>query len=521
MKDVLLLLLTLSIGFQGMSQNKPANVDIKSGPEIKTGKKEFIDKIFGKDEDGTYVMAKYGDQMTLFYYGNDLTLKKKNSFDLEYDKHDMNYRGLVQMGEEFFLFTTYMSKKEKVTYLYSQQLDKKNLVFKAPKELASESYEGYKKRQSASYSFTVSSDSNYLMFITDLPTDKEDSDRFGLMVFDNSMTQVWSKMDVEVPELDINFYRYDAQIGNDGKAYILAKIYDTSGKFKKDEVNYSFEMLVYSDDDSEAERFDVTLEDKFMSDVTFERLENGDFQVIGFYAESSGVQNGVFNMLIDGESYSVSNVEKEEFPTDFIVQHASDKQKKKAAKKEAKGKEVALYSFDIDELVENSDGTITMIGEQYYTYQTCTTDANGNRTCTYHYVYGNIIVVKFDEDGAVEWMELIPKVQHTVNDGGYYSSYALAQLEDGTIALVFNDNPKNNYYDTSNELYQWNRNKKKTDIIMYSISPDGRIVRNTLFNSSEEEVMSRPMVSVQIDKNEIIILGEAKKVTKFFKLTFE
>ena len=39
MKNVLLLLLTLSIGFQGMSQNKPANVDILSGPEIKTGKK--------------------------------------------------------------------------------------------------------------------------------------------------------------------------------------------------------------------------------------------------------------------------------------------------------------------------------------------------------------------------------------------------------------------------------------------------------------------------------------------------
>jgi hypothetical protein len=56
---------------------------------------------------------------------------------------------------------------------------------------------------------------------------------------------------------------------------------------------------------------------------------------------------------------------------------------------------------------------------------------------------------------------------------------------------------------------------------MYDIQPDGHIERFTLFNAAEEEVMSRPKVSVQIDENEIIVLGEAKKVTKFFKLIFE
>lgn len=521
MKNGILLIALLVLSLTTFSQNKPDNVDILAGPEIKTGKKEFIDKIFGKDDEGTYVMAKYRQQMTLFYYGNDLSLKKKNTVDLAYDKHDLQYRGLIQMGENFYLFTTYRNKKEKITYLYSQELNKNSLTFKEPKELAKASYAGYKKRESASYGFTISADTNYLMFITDLPAKKDELDRFGLMVFDNEMNEIWSKLNIEVDEKESDFYRYEAQIGNDGKCYLLAKVYDTSRKYKRGEINYTFQMMVYSEDEDEPEVFDVTLEGKFMSDVTFDGTKDGNIQVVGFFADKAGLQNGVFNMLIDGEDYSVSNVETTEFSTDFIVQHSSERQKEKAKRKEAKGKEIAFYSYDIDELVENPDGTITMIGEQYRFYQTCHTDANGNTSCTYHYIYGNIIIVKFDEDGETEWMELIPKYQHTVNDGGYYSSYAIAQLPNGNIKLVFNDDPRNNYYEQNGKLYGWYRNKKKTDIIMYDIKTNGHIERFTLFNSSEEEVMSRPKVSVQIDENEIIILGEAKKTTKFFKLIFE
>ncbi len=501
---------------------KPDDLIIKVGEEIKTSKKEFIDKIIGKDDEGTYVMAKYADQMTIFYYLNDLTLKKKTSFKLSYQKKALSYRGIVQMGSEFFMFTTYRDKKKKMTYLYSQKLNKSTLEFNSPRELAHASYEGYKKRESASYSFKISADSNFLMFITDLPTGKkEDVDRFGLMVFDYDMEEVWSQKSIEIDETETSFYRYDSQIGNDGKVYLLAKIYDTSKKYKKGEINYTFEMMVYEADEGEPESFSVTLEGQFMSDVNFEQLDNGNIQVVGFYSDRGGIQNGVFNLIIDNESKEIVSEETTEFPTDFIVQHSSEKAKKKAAKREAKGKEVAFYSYVIDDLIENKDGTITMIGEQYRYYVTCTTDANGNQRCTYHYIYGNIIVVKFNEDGEVDWMELIPKYQHTTNDGGYYSGYALVELPDGTLKFIFNDSPKNSYYAQNGKFYGWKRSPKKTDIVLFSLTTEGRLDRYVLAKGDEEEVMSRPSVSVQIDANEMILLGEARKKTKFFKLTFE
>jgi hypothetical protein len=509
------------IAFSFAQNGKPQYLKVKASEEIKTGKKEHVSEIIGKDENGMYVMATYGNQITMFYYLNDLTLKKKTTVELELNKKALVYRGVLQMGDEITLFSSFRDKKKKMTYLYSHILNKSTLLYGNPKKIAEESYEGYKKRESAEFSFTTSADSNYLMFVTDLPSGKEDVDRFGLIVYDKNMEEVWSHKKIEMDETDIEFERYSAQVGVDGKVYLLAKIYDTSIKYKRGEVNYTFQMHVFDEESEGEEPFNVGLKDQFMSDVSFERLDNGDIHVIGFYSERSGTQNGVFNLLVDGESNEVINEETTEFPTGFIVQHSSEKAKKKAKKKEAKGKEIAFYSFEIDDVIEHKNGSLTMVGEQFRFYVTCSTDANGNQHCTNHYVYGNIIVVNFNENGEVEWMELIPKYQHTTNDHGYYSGYALVTLPDGSLNFIFNDNPKNSFYDTSGKIYRWKRTPKNTDVVMVVLEESGKMDRHVLLKGGDEEVMSRPVISTQIGQSEMIVLGEAKKKSKFYKLLFD
>ena len=521
MKNLYTLLLVLIMTSPIFAQNKPDNLEIIIGEEIKLKKKELIDKIIGKDDNGTYVMSLNGTDITLHYYDNKLNLKRKNSVELKYQKHDLWYRGIVQMNDDFIMFTTYRDKKKKLTYLYSQVLNKKTLTFSKPKTLIETSYEGYKKRESAAYSFTTSENGKFLLFVTDLPTKKDEADKFGFIVYDTEMNEVWAERDLEVEETEYNFVRYDMQIGNDGKAYLLAKIYDTSRKYKKDEIDYSFKMMVYSEDgDSEPETFDVSLENRHVTDISFERIDNGNIQVVGFFSEEGRGQNGVFNLIFDAD-YDIINEVTKEFPTEFIVQHSSNKQKKKASKKEAKGKGVEMYSYTIDEIIENNDGTITMIAEQYYMYTTTSTSSDGSTRTTYHYIYGNIVLVKFDEEGEVDWMELIPKRQHSTNDGGYYSSYAFMQLTNGNLVLVFNDNPKNSFYEKTGKFYTWVPNKKKTDVVMFEITDEGHLDRYILYKGVEEEVISRAKVSLEVADDELIILGQARKATKFVKLVFD
>jgi hypothetical protein len=93
--------------------------------------------------------------------------------------------------------------------------------------------------------------------------------------------------------------------------------------------------------------------------------ENGNFQIVGFYSGNGGGQDGVFN-LVYTKYYEIINDSKTEFLREFIVQHESDKVKKRAEKNAGKGKELEMYAYTIDEIVENYDSSVTMIAEQYF-----------------------------------------------------------------------------------------------------------------------------------------------------------
>ena len=51
----------------------------------------------------------------------------------------------------------------------------------------------------------------------------------------------------------------------------------------------------------------------------------------------------------------------------------SEKKERKAEKNDAKGKDVELYSYNIDDMIINDDGSIYLVGEQYYEYVTTKT----------------------------------------------------------------------------------------------------------------------------------------------------
>ncbi len=516
---VILLIYVPVLGWGQYYEKEPIN--IKVGPEIRLNKKEVVDKIIGKDADGFYVMARYSEEITFFYYQNDLTLRRSASQKLQYQGKKLNYRGVIQMGGEFFVFSTYTNTKEKRTQLFGHRLNKSRLILETPIELASESYDGYRRSQSASFSFKVSSDSTKLLFITDLPSSDRNISRYGFLVLDEFLSEVWRSQTVTVNETENDFYRYDSQVGNDGSVYVLAQVVDNQGRYKRKEINYRFEMHLFKPGAKNADVFNVSLQGHFMSDMSFEVMENKDIKVVGFYSSKRGMQDGIFNVMIDGGTHDKKSEKVQNFPIDFIVQHSSDKEKRKAKRMEEKGKEVSFFSYNIDELVEHPDGRLTMVGEQFRYYEACNTDAHGQRYCTYHYVYGNIIVVNFNTEGEVDWMELVPKYQHTTNDRGYYSSYALAQLSNGTIHLVFNDSPKNSYYEENGKLYGWKRSSSKTDIVLFSINEKGETTRQILARGDDEDVMSRPRVSVQIDENQMLILAEDRRIAKFFKLEFD
>jgi hypothetical protein len=91
-----------------------------------------------------------------------------------------------------------------------------------------------------------------------------------------------------------------------------------------------------------------------------------------------------------------------------------------------------------------------VVAEQFYIYQTSSSDGRGLTQTVNHYYYNDLLIYKIDSIGAISWLERVPKTQHSVNDYGYYSSMFSVDVN-GRIHCYFNDHSLN--YDESGRYY--------------------------------------------------------------------
>ena len=164
-----------------------------------------------------------------------------------------------------------------------------------------------------------------------------------------------------------------------------------------------------------------------------------------------------------------------------------------------------------------------MVGEQYKVVEvTTTTTTSGvvstSTIVTYHYYYNDIIVVRISNKGDIDWAHKVPKRQHTVNDGGFYSSFIQSEVDD-KIYLVYNDNPKNLTEDDPGKY--WNFVPGKESVVMLvQFDAQGNMTKDMLFSSDDSDVILRPKVSNQIDPETTILAGQRKKVHRLMKISF-
>jgi hypothetical protein len=198
----------------------------------------------------------------------------------------------------------------------------------------------------------------------------------------------------------------------------------------------------------------------------------------GFYSEKGTWSiRGTFFLRIDRATKTIVRQSFKEFDTDFITAYMTDKEEQKATKKaERKGESLEMYEYEMRDNIKREDGGAVVVAEQYYMWVETirTTNANGSvstRT-VYHYVYNDIIVVSIAPSGDIEWNAKVPKRQHSTNDGGYYSSYAMT-LKGGKIYLLFNDNGENLFLKDGDKVQQFEVTGKDALVTLATIDEDG------------------------------------------------
>ncbi len=385
------------------------------------------------------------------------------------------------------------------------------------------------KRSNTGYFAVSTSPNDAIVLICQLlPFEKEGRERFSLKVYDQEMKPMWDR-DVDLPYLDSEFSVESTRVANDGSVVMIGNKYAEKREAKelrKDgKATYEYHLLVYHGDGKEPEDHKINVPDKFLQDLTLNIGEEGDILCGGFYGNKGSFSvRGTYFLRIDRTSKEIVHSSFKEFDRDFITEYMTEKEEAKATKKaDKKGEELEMYNYELRDIVRRDDGGAVMVGEQYRFYVTTvtSTDANGNTSTrtVYHYVYNDIIVVNINPEGEIDWAAKVPKRQHSTNDGGYFSSYAMV-VKGSNIHLMFNDNGMNLFLKPGDKVEPFKYGKEML-ITLATIDEDGKVSREALLSQEKREAMTRPKSSVQVGDDRLFIYAAWKKEYRFGTVTFQ
>jgi len=267
--------------------------------------------------------------------------------------------------------------------------------------------------------------------------DSKNYDVIGMYVFDGDVEAV-SGEEIKMPYTEKKMDNLDYSIDGDGITYILARVRKT--KTSSSTASHYIELLRIEAGSRIIEKTAVKVGEKKIQSIWLYESPGDVMVCAGFYGK--GWATGVDGMFIfkidkDGGLYDMADYE---IPAEIIKQYESTRTQKKTARKEARGKAV-FENLKLRTIVVQSDGSMLLLGEQYYVKKHTYTDSNGNVKTYYTYHYEDMLVTKIGSDGKVAWMRKVPKRQMGKNGRGGMGFKYLSGAEHHY--LIFLDNVRN------------------------------------------------------------------------------
>ncbi len=520
----LLVIFTLPYAF-AQSTTKKAEIHWS---DIFKQKREILADYIGKDHDYYYILIDGKKSYFLEKWDMDLSLVKREELAFEKSKNYLQLERLFLTKDYIYCFSSSSSRRDEENKLLLDKYDKNTLrLVGEQEELSSFAFEkSFFNWNTGYYNMIQSRDSSKIMVYFALPYEKGESEKIAFMCFDNELNQIWER-NIELPYNDELFIIKDYSVDNQGNMYLLGKVFKEKTKNRrKGEVNYHYTIISYQDMGQNLIEYPVIIEGKYITDMQINVNDYDDIVCAGFYSDKHLVSiTGSYFLRIDRETKDIDVEKYEKFEMEFITQNFTERQEKKTKKRAAKGKNVEMYEYDLDDIIMRGDGGAVLIGEQYYVRVVTTTHTNANgttyTTTTYYYYYNDIIVINYDPSGEVEWKLKIPKRQVSTNDNGFHLSY-VRHIKDDKIYFVFNDDPQNMYLKEHDKIRyftpRWR--KGKTHLVLVEVNSAGEMEKEVLLNNEEAALYIAPYLCSQINKDESFLYAADRKKGRFGILKF-
>jgi hypothetical protein len=497
------------------------SVDITWGQPVDAGRKQYVSQIVGSTDDGFYALigrmgglgralSGKSDKVTL--QKCDLKANVVSSTELTFpspEGKENKYQDFVKAGDRMYLFSSFYNKQSDLNTEYCTPVNNKGVLDK--NSIVVDKISATKKHNSGAFSTVVSKDSSKILIYHDEPYEKNEPEAFNLQVYDKTMHKLWEKS-ISLPYKDKDVAIQSFTVSNSGNVYVLSRYQEGLRDKKNGLPNYHYFLLRYGNASSDSKQYDISLNENFITSITFDLDPKENFVCAGFYSTNVYTSvAGIFYMRINGKAGTIDAKNLKAFSSEDLAKFESKHRAKK-------GK--ALYDYVMRAPIIREDGGMVLMGEQYYVIVVTNTSSNGVTTTTYHYYYNTVLAANINANGNIDWVTAVPKLQHSVNDGGYYSSFAPFVYKD-KIYLVFNDNKKN-MTDNSGKKTRWMNNVRKSVVTLATIDNTGQVTKTALMKSKDlKHMYVRPKICTQLTADKMILVGEKRSDFKYGIMKFD
>lgn len=438
-----------------VSDSKAPNVKLKFGQVYELPAKHFDIGFIGNLKDG-FIQVGYspGKSISLQKFSPALKFSNEKLIDLKGMPKGFAHDGFLNWdGHYYWLYNVY-DKKAQTEHFYVQQVDinKGDLIGSAKEYITCKRIGSYDK-----LNFSFSSDSSKMFIYTKFPNavrdDSKNYQEYGCWVYGPDMKLIWSQPSIKMPYTEKKMDVRDIQGDRDGNLLFLSRVFNDESKkeIKDDSPNFHFEILKFSEGKKTPGSVPFKFEDKYVSQVTMLEDQNANIVCCGFYSnkDKNGklkanrtACDGSFFLRLDPKDNKLQNVHKGfyEIPNEVFKMYESNKLQKKMEKKEDKGEDFTGGNLVLRNVVFGDDGSLLVVGEEYYTK---TVTYNNGRTSTTHtyYYYNDIYTQYIDDNGNLGWTKKIPKKQTGV-DYPFNLGFRILPYN-GSNYIFFFDNIKN------------------------------------------------------------------------------
>jgi len=513
-----LILLVLILQFSWLYSYGQTKNNVHWGKSYKLSSKMSLGEVLGHDSDHFYLLKYYGTSDNLdiqveSYSIDSLALVSTFPLDIYFEKGDeFNVEVTWMIGDIIWIFTTHFKKKENIIDCYSQQFNI-NGTARGEKLLIDE-IDVENKKELGEFDFILGIDNKVAMMVYTPPVDKYEYEAIKYKMISIDQRIIWSE-NLELSHPADYFEILKHVVKDSSHVYVLGVAYTNrvNASNKSNVKNTGkYALYSYNRDERNFNESSLSLNGRYITSATMMNDTSGNLYLIGLFSKTRSFSvSGAFYLKTDMGTGKLVEKGFSNFDQDLLRQFISDKRIRN---------EKELDSFDIRDLFVDSLGRVTLVAEQYYVTSTTYTDPRtGHIIYTYYYHYNDILLVKFNREGRIDWGRRIPKEQRTLDKTGYFESYAAISKGD-RFAIAFNDNPRNIEYNPDPKnmiIYEMDDPSEAVAVlVMYKNGEGGEKV--VLFDSKEADYIFNPNIFYRIDEKVLIMFGQGYKDYRFIRV---